>query len=253
MSASDPHTFAGAYALDALDDDERDTFEAHLATCAECRQEVAEFVSTAGRLALAVGSAPPPALKHSVLRQISRVRQEPPRVVRESTVVQAPQGSPQGSLWLRRLALAACLVAASLGGVATWQHQEARQAREQAHRAEASADQVAEVLAAGDARTHTASLPGGARGVVVTSASQNRAVFSVSGLDAPPEGKVYELWFNDDGTMRPAGLLDRDQSTQITLMDGTIDQADGMGITIEPSGGSKTPTLPPVGLIEFPA
>ncbi|MFE4724210.1 anti-sigma factor domain-containing protein, partial [Streptomyces sp. NPDC056728] len=67
------------------------------------------------------------------------------------------------------------------------------------------------------------------------------------------EGKVYELWFNDNGTMRPAGLLDRDHSNQITLMDGAIDKATGMGITVEPSGGSKTPTLPPVGLIEFPA
>ncbi|MFG2497163.1 anti-sigma factor domain-containing protein [Streptomyces sp. NPDC048441] len=249
MSVTDPHTFAGAYALDALDPDERIMFEAHLAACPECRQEVAEFVSTASRLALAASAAPPPALKRSVLRQIADVRQEPPRTVPETRV--AP--SPRSSLWLRRLMLAACLVAASLGGVATWQHQEAQQARKQARQAEASADQVAEVLTAGDARTHAASLPDGARGVVVTSASQNRAVFTASGLGTPPKGKVYELWFDDDGTMRPAGLLDRGQSNQITLMDGTIDQANGVGITIEPSGGSKTPTLPPVGLIEFPA
>lgn len=248
MTVSDPHTFAGAYALDALDPDERDTFEAHLAACPDCRQEVAEFVSTAGRLALAASAVPPPALKHSVLRQITDVRQEPPRTTRETPVAR----SPRDSLWLRRLMLAACLVAASLGGVATWQHQEAQQARQQARQAQTSADRVAEVLAAGDARTHAASLPDGARGVVVTSASQNRAVFTASGLDAPPEGKVYELWFNDEGTMRPAGLLDRDKSNQITLMDGTIDEATGVGITVEPSGGSKTPTLPPVGLIDFP-
>lgn len=247
MSATDLHTLAGAYALDALEPDERASFEEHLALCEECRQDVAEFAATAGRLALAVGVTPGPALKQDVLRKIADVRQEPPRTVPETRVAIAPRSA----VWLRRFTLAACLVAASLGGVATWQHEEAQQAREQASRVQAGADQVAAVLAAGDARTHAASLPDGARGVVVTSAGQDRAVFTASGLDAPPEGKVYELWFNDEGTMRPAGLLDREQSNQITLMDGEIGEATGMGITVERAGGSKTPTLPPVGLIEF--
>ncbi|MGW5860749.1 anti-sigma factor [Streptomyces sp. NPDC055239] len=249
MSATDPHTLAGAYALDALEPDERVTFEEHPAVCAECRQDVAEFAATAGRMARAVGVNSPTALKQAVLRQITDVRQEPPRTVPEAHV--AP--SPRNTVWLRRFILAACLAAAALGGVATWQHQEAEQAREQAGRVQAGADQVAAVLTADDARTHATVLPDDARGVVVTSASQNRAVFTTSGLDAPPEGKVYELWFDDHGTMRPAGLLDSDRSSQVTLMDGTIGQASGMGITVEPSGGSKTPTLPPVGLIDFPA
>lgn len=249
MSVTDLHTLAGAYALDALEPDERASFEEHLALCEECRQDVAEFAATAGRLALAVGVTPGPALKQDVLRKIADIRQEPPRTVLETRVATAARSA----VWLRRFTLAACLVAASLGGVATWQHEEAQQAREQASRVQAGADQVAAVLAAGDARTRAASLPDGARGVVVTSASQDRAVFTASGLDAPPEGKVYELWFNDEGTMRPAGLLDRERSNQITLMDGEIGEATGMGITVEPAGGSKTPTLPPVGLIEFPA
>ncbi|MFG2661977.1 anti-sigma factor domain-containing protein [Streptomyces sp. NPDC048425] len=249
MSTTDPHTLTGAYVLDALDPEERAALTEHLSTCPDCRQEVAEFAATAGRLGLAAAVNPPPELKQSVLRQIAEVRQEPPHTAHETHSV----ASPRSAVWLRRMVLAACLAAAALGGVATWQHQEAEQAREQANQARASADQVAAILAAGDAKTHTASLPGGARGVVVTSASQNRAVFTASGLDTPPEGKVYELWFNDNGTMRPAGLLDRDQSNQITLMEGAIDKATGMGITVEPSGGSKTPTLPPVGLIEFPA
>ncbi|MCX5084144.1 anti-sigma factor [Streptomyces sp. NPDC056121] len=249
MSTTDPHMLTGAYVLDALDPDERAALTEHLSTCPDCRQEVAEFAATAGRLGLAAAVTPPPELKQSVLSQIAEVRQEPPRTARETHVV----ASPRSAVWLRRMVLAACLVAAALGGVATWQHQEAEQARRQANQARTSADQVAAILSAGDAKTHTATLPGGARGVVVTSASQNRAVFTASGLDTPPDGKVYELWFNDNGTMRPAGLLDRDQSNQITLMDGAIDKATGMGITVEPSGGSKTPTLPPVGLIEFPA
>ncbi|MEU6121260.1 anti-sigma factor [Streptomyces sp. NPDC047123] len=249
MGSTDAHTLAGAYALDALESDERAAFEEHLDGCADCRQEVAEFAATAGRLALAAHVPPPPALKRAVLAEIGDVRQEPPRTPRRADVTPSPKGAP----WLRNLALAACLVAAALGGVATWQHQEAREARVEAGAARTEADQVAAVLAAGDARTHSVTLSGGARGAVVTSASRNRAVFTASGLDGLPQGKVYELWFNDDGAMRPAGLLERGKSDQVTLMDGTIDKATGIGITVEPAGGSRTPTLPPVGLVDFPA
>jgi hypothetical protein len=36
-------------------------------------------------------------------------------------------------------------------------------------------------------------------------------------------------------------------------MDGPVGGAGGMGITVEPAGGSATPSLPPVGLISFAA
>ncbi|MFG2518066.1 anti-sigma factor domain-containing protein [Streptomyces sp. NPDC048527] len=250
MKLGDPHTFAGAYALDALDADERAAFEEHMAACPDCRQEVAEFTAAAGRLALASGVSPPPELKDSVLGQITHIRQEPPPTER------GPQGAPssgRSSRWMRGWMLAACFVAAVLGGVAAWQHQEARDAQNQADQAQASADRMAAVLGAPDAKAHATSLPNGARGVVVTSESRNRAVFTASGLGSPPDGKVYELWFDDHGTMRPAGLLHPDRSNQSTLMEGSLDRAGGVGITVEPAGGSRTPTLPPVGLIEFPA
>ncbi|MGW5736718.1 MULTISPECIES: anti-sigma factor [Streptomyces] len=253
MTAADPHLLAGAYALHALPPDEAVAFEAHLDACEQCRREVREFTATAARLASSV--APPPALKRAVLDRIAELPQEP------APATPPPEGGPgrwgplagRGPRGAARWTLAACLVAAALGGVAVWQHQEARQAREQVSRARAQADQVAEVLAAPDAKTHAAALSDGARGAVVTSKSQNRAVFTASDLSAPPAGKVYELWFNDEGTMRAAGLLDTRSGDQTVLMDGTLEQATGMGITLEPAGGSRTPTLPPVGLIDFPA
>ncbi|MEU6767850.1 anti-sigma factor [Streptomyces sp. NPDC046853] len=250
MSLTNPHTLAAAYALHALRPDERARFEEHLVLCTDCRQEVAEFDATACRLARAadVVVSPRPALKLSVLRDITGVRQQSPRSVRAAFGTVLP-----GSSRPRRFMLAACLAAATLGGVATWQYQEAQQVREQASHARADADQVAAVLAAGDARTHAGSLPGGARGVVVTSAGLNRAVFTASGLDVPPGGKVYELWFDDDGVMRPAGFLGRGRNHQLALMNGTIGRATGMAITIEPADGSRTPTRPPIGLISFPA
>jgi len=37
------------------------------------------------------------------------------------------------------------------------------------------------------------------------------------------------------------------------LLQGAVDGADGMGITVEPAGGSPEPTSPPVAVMDFPA
>ena len=55
----DLHHLSGAYAVDALDDAERASFEQHLAGCADCRAEVAELSATAGSLASLTETTPP--------------------------------------------------------------------------------------------------------------------------------------------------------------------------------------------------
>ncbi|MFI6875638.1 anti-sigma factor [Streptomyces sp. NPDC050400] len=155
---------------------------------------------------------------------------------------------------LSRWALAACVAAvAALGGTATWQHQQVTEAREQARQAEQTSERIAAVLAASDARTSTAKLADGATGAVVVSASQDKAVLVVSGMDRPPQGKVFQMWFDDDGTMRAAGLMDAGRRDQAVLLSGGVDGASGMGITLEPTGGSVHPTSTPVALVSFPA
>jgi anti-sigma factor RsiW len=68
MTNEDLHELTAAYALDALDDDERREFEAHLDDCAECRAELAELSGTVGALAYAAeGPAPPDELRNRIL------------------------------------------------------------------------------------------------------------------------------------------------------------------------------------------
>lgn len=50
--ADDTHALTGAYALDALPEDERVEFEQHLMECAGCRREVAEFQDACADLAV---------------------------------------------------------------------------------------------------------------------------------------------------------------------------------------------------------
>ena len=62
--AMDVHELTAAYALDALDADERERYEEHLASCEECREELAALGETAAALAWGVESPePPPALR----------------------------------------------------------------------------------------------------------------------------------------------------------------------------------------------
>nr|P12752.1 RecName: Full=Uncharacterized protein in phr 5'region [Streptomyces griseus]CAA33160.1 unnamed protein product [Streptomyces griseus] len=163
-----------------------------------------------------------------------------------------PAGGGRTGRWYA-YALAACVAAAAaFGGVAVWQNQVAQDARQQANQAQRQNERLAQVLSAPDAKTASSELTGGAHGTVVVSQSQNRAVFLASGMAPPPSGKVYQIWFNDEGTMRSAGLMDPKASDDAVLLNGPVDRASGMGITVEPAGGSAEPTSDPVALMNFP-
>ncbi|MFJ9407929.1 anti-sigma factor domain-containing protein [Streptomyces sp. NPDC101393] len=251
MTAAELHTLTGAYAVNALHGEEAREFERHLLACTACTQEVRELAATAERLGLATALVPPPEMRQQVLRRIATVRQEPPKVTRGD---RRGGGSVGRARRLPRMVLAACLAAAAaFGGIALWQHDQAEDARAQAQQAARQADAVTRVLAAPDARATTGKVGSGATGTVVVSRSQGRAAFLASGLPRPADGKVYQLWFSDNGRMRPAGLLDQNRSDAAVLMDGPVGKASGMGVTVEPAGGSKQPTTTPIALMNFSA
>lgn len=65
-------------------------------------------------------------------------------------------------------------------------------------------------------------------------------------LPEPPEGMVYQVWALELNPLTPLsiGLLEdfRNHSSKIFELDNVI-EAEAFGITLEPSGGSPTPTL----------
>ncbi|MGW8882823.1 anti-sigma factor [Streptomyces sp. NPDC055663] len=249
MTTADPHLLTGAYALHALLDEERADFERHLSGCESCALEVAEFTATAARLASASSVPIREAMRGQVLHRITTVRQVPPGT---AALEQVRRRGPRGR-GLARWGLAACLAAAAaFGGTAVWQYERAQEARQQAAQAERQADQVAGVLGAPDAKTRSARVAGGT-GTLVVSVGRDRAVFVASDMPAPPRGKVYQLWFADGGRMRSAGLMSPDRASQTVLMRGRVDRASGVGITVEPAGGSRQPTTTPIGLLSIPS
>ena len=245
----DLHALAGAYALNALDGAERDRFERHLRGCRACESEVRGFAATATALAMATAAEPPPGLKQRVLAAAAVTRQSPPTVAK-AAARRRPHTSAPRRAWLPRLALSAAaaglVAAAVLGGVTVWtQHQlTTAQAENQA---------IAAVLAAPDAQIASARTSAGGIATVVASHSAGSIVFTSAGLQALPPSKVYELWFLGK-TARPAGLLPpaRAGRTAPVLAAG-LAVGDKVGVTVEPAGGSSSPTTTPIVVLTLSA
>jgi anti-sigma-K factor RskA len=221
----------GAYALDALDEPERESFEAHLADCADCTAEVASLRAAATALSLTTRTPPPEALRGELLSAIGRVRPLPP-TARPSTPIRQPRR------WLWPAVAAACaLIAAISAGWGLREHRELT-----GHRISPTA--LSGVLDSGDVAT--ASVPVGSSGhaTLIYSKSKQRLVFIGQDLPAPPAGKTYQLWMlAPDGTATSGGLFRPDRTGTVLLeASGDLGHTAQMGISIERDGGASRPT-----------
>ncbi|MFI9272241.1 anti-sigma factor domain-containing protein [Kitasatospora sp. NPDC052896] len=240
--SADLHTLTGAYAAHALDEAERGMFERHLAQCEACAAEVAEFQATLARFGAAEALAPPFELKARVLAATASIRQLAPVI----GPVAVGSHDRSAGRWPRFALAATIAAAAALGGVAVQQHEQVHQAAVRAARLQDQQNRFGALLTAADAKTVTERAGSGV-GTVVWSRSRGQAGFLAQGLPALARGKAYELWFNDAGIMRPAGLLP--SSTGSLVLTGPIGDAAGVGVTVEPAGGSPHPSGQPVLLL----
>jgi anti-sigma-K factor RskA len=230
------------YALDALDDDERDRCELHLRGCSACEAEVRGFAATATALAMAAAVEPPPGLKERVMTATTITRQLPPEV---NDLETARRRQPARRLPMTsRLGLAVGGVGLAAAAVASVV---AVNAHDQLNSVQAHAAAVTEVLSAPDARIASASTGAGGTATLVSSAARREMVFTSSGLRPLPSSRVYQLWFLGPGAPRSAGLVPASSggSTTPVLASG-LAPGDKVGVTVEPAGGTNTPTTAPI-------
>ncbi|MFJ1530235.1 anti-sigma factor [Streptomyces mirabilis] len=252
----DLHSLAAPYALDALEPDERRRFERHLQGCPRCAAEVRELGEDAVRLAWSTTAPAPAALRERVLTAVRTTPQEAPDPSHPAHPSQAlPSGVPRGraahgpardrtprfrSLFapLSTATAAAALVVASLFAV------QATQTQDKLDQERAQAREIAHVLAAPDARA-TSDRDAQGRGIgVVASASERRAVVTLSGLATPSGGRVHQLWLMRPNVQpRSLGLFEGDTPL---IADGLNTNATSLAVTVEPQGGSVQPTTRPV-------
>ena len=228
------HELTAGYALDALDPEERRTFEAHLAGCEHCQEELSSFWETTEALAVAVsGPAPSAELRERILAD---VRAEPPQVV--------VPFEPRRRRAVPVLAAAAAITAVVALGSGLW----ASSLSNELDDTRAALDReraAAEVLVDPDARG--VSLQAGDGQLVVDPDGQ--AVLVLHGLPPAPAGKTYETWIVPGGKIEdanPAGLFPGRDGTEIVTVEGTVRAGDLVAVTVEEAGGVDAPTAPPI-------
>jgi anti-sigma factor RsiW len=216
MPDTDLHELVAAYALDALDDDEREAFERHLGTCERCPEELAGLRETAASLAYATPTAPPPpALRERILDQ---ARAERPKVVPLRRRWTAPA--------LGTVAAVAAVVAIGLG---IWN----------VSLSKSLDDKDAKLRAA----PRVVGLSG-ANGSLVVARSGSGALV-VCGLPQAPAGKTYEAWVIADKRATPAGLFDGGERCAAVPLRTPVPRDGVVGVTVERDGGVDTPTQTP--------
>ncbi len=232
---TDSHALVGAYAVDAVDDLERARFEQHLAECAECRAELDGLRAAAATLPSTTPVVPPPAMRDMVLADIAKVRPLPPVVSTSHS---------RRRRWAPFLAAAAAAVI--VGGVGvTWQPW-----NDDDPGTSVTLTATERVLQAPDAEEFSLEIDG-ASATVVRSRSEGKAVLVTKDMPPPPDGKVYQAWLQDDtGHLSPAGLMPEGTDNTIVLT-GDATEATGVGITVEPAGGSEIPKTSPIAMFEF--
>jgi anti-sigma-K factor RskA len=114
------------------------------------------------------------------------------------------------------------------------------------------ADQLAAIYAAEDSQRADVEIPGGGTATLVWSGELGESALMVEGLEQLSADKVYELWYihEKDGP-RPAGTFTVGASGSTwRVLDGEMTAKDAVGVTVEPRGGSDTPTTDPVVVVE---
>lgn len=244
----DIHDLVGAYALGAVEAEERLLFEAHLVDCPDCRRELAELSEVVVALSAGLEVEPPARVRDAVLAQVAAeasptaeagatAEAGPTAEVRELHQVDTAASRPSWSTrrWLAGLAAAAAIALGAVAVSVWWPDSETPQL---------AAEQV---LEAADAE-HFDEEVGQARVTVVHSAQLQRSVLVTHDMPPAPEGHDYQIWYvHADGTAVSAGLMPREDSDQVTLLlEGEPSGAVAVGVSIEPLGGSEEPTTEPI-------
>ena len=244
----DPHTLAGAYALDALSEADRAAFERHLGACESCRHEASSLREAAGHLAEATAVVPPARLREQVLSEAARTRQQPPPVTEVPNAPRAWLGFTRPTA--PRLAVAAAgvciLIALGLGALTlSTQH---RLGVEEAHNRE-----IAAVMNAPDADIMTVRARTDGSATVVMSHAARALVLTTVRLPALPTTECYQVWLMGRRRDRSAGVLPvpHQGMTAPMIVSGLAD-GDRLGLTVEAAGGAKHPDSPPVLMLDLP-
>lgn len=247
MNCQQVDDLLAAYALDAVDDDERAAIEAHLATC-DRHEEVTELRAASAALATlaeerepsadleariladARGVADAPSVEGSPERVVERA-EEPVRLpertshegtVRERDVLGRP-GRGRSLVLPAAIAAAVLLVAVGFGAGAFLAGGDGD---------DDGGSQIVQTVSTGERWMRAEATEGDAT-VKVT----------LAGLRRLPESEGYQVWAIRDGGWLSLGVCNTDEDGWWAGdFDFALEPEDALAVTVEPAGGSERPT-----------
>lgn len=235
MAANEHDRFSddlGAFLLGALSDDETRAIKRHLDQCEDCREELTHLRPAADSLLHAVEQyVPPPSLKQALMTTVEAEARTTERAERKSR--------PRRESLLARLlpvrprvalaGAAAVLVIGAAVGIAL-------------DRATRGGNGMRVLAATIDRRA----LPAGAAQLDIP--RHGHATLRVSGLPVLRGNRVYEVWVQRNGAVRPAGALFavmRNGNGAAAIPAG-LRGVQAVMVTRERAGGASRPTEAPV-------
>jgi anti-sigma factor RsiW len=231
----------GAYLLGALEPEESERFEAHLAECATCRRDVDELKVAVDALPVSVAPIrPPAALKTRIMAVVEQEaellaaagrRAERPEEEAAEAPARRRSKEPRarrllgGRLMRPGVALACALALLVLGAAGG-------------------------VLLSGGENERTVVATTEAPGADVRlEIRDDSSMLVAENMPPPPSGRIYQVWLKRPGKdPEPTSVLwstRRDGSAAVAVP-GSLEGVEAVLVTDEPAGGSDRPSRTPV-------
>lgn len=231
-----------AYAIEALDAEDVYALESHLQTCASCRTELAEYRA----MSTSLMTATPPEQPSAALRKRLQAR------------LPSAQKSvrPKWIFSFSRLATGLAVLALLVLNIFSFT--ELRQIRGEQARLSNQVEngQAALALLSSPSLQLLSISEGNVSGTLLVDKEKNQAVLIAQNLPSLAENQIYQIWLIEPdegrvsvGMFRPE--TEQPYTTQAISSSQSLANYLGIGVTVEPAGGSDYPTGERIFKVDF--
>jgi anti-sigma-K factor RskA len=231
-----------AYALGALDAEDVAALETHLQTCESCRTELAEYRTISGNLLTALPPRrPSPALRKRL----------------QSKLPSAHKTLRPRFIWsFGQLTLGGALVLLLIMNLISFMQMRAIQDQQAGLLNQLKTNQFALSMLAYPATQSLPIVADNFSGSVLVDKGHNTIALVTWHLPDLPQNQTYQIWLIEPGGQRVSAGLFRPQenssyTTQPVFSKQALSNFVGIGVTVEPAGGSEQPTGPRVFRVDF--
>jgi anti-sigma-K factor RskA len=231
-----------AYAIGALDAEDVIALEAHLQTCASCRSELAEYRALNASLLTAV----PPRQPSAALRK--RLQSRLPSAQRTAR--------PQWNWSFSRLAVGASLILLLVMNMYSILQVRALQLEQTQLNRQVRTGQTVMSMLSYPATERLSINSDKVVGSLLLDKDRGIVALIVWNMPQLPENETYQIWLIDpQGERVSAGIFsaesDQAYTTHIVYPKQSLVDFTGVGVTVEPAGGSDHPTGERIFKVDF--